>query len=546
MDSILGYEPLGGELWNKLMSKCSPLSVEALGKSLKSLEVGTPPTPSFKLYGKTDVSVATDFLDSLRKESFPTWMLEYERSRLEKFGPQGGHAPWKDVAADFDLYRTRPAKVTYTSATVRKTMQKDYSYLKCSMLSLKDCFRYLDEEDKIQDRAAGWNTFQLKKTDAKAQQEALLLARTGEWENGCGYVFGRYNKKKRRIFMPMPYSSMLKQAQYFVPFLTGIQNDLRAKMERSSYTFWADKIGFDPCFEIMGRLVKAKRSNKPDTILVYIQRDFEKMDTTTATSQYEEMFIPCLDAAYHQAMPDLHKAMYFTTKAPIITPSGILTGDHGTASGAEVTNGGETCCNDYYDRRIQEILKEICKIYFTLLTTQGNGDDGTSVYEIYLKDFDEFVRCYTAAADKAARECGFRTQAAKWRIDKEFGLYCQNMYWYEDGNMKWAYPATLILNSIVNPEHQYKPKDWDKDYRDIDIIEKLDNGRGLPYYKELVMYVCKGTKYPLLGSTEQETARILSKYDKYRSLQYQSERFNREEYNISKSPTVRLLLDMRK
>lgn len=544
MDSDSRLEPLGGKLWNELMKLCSAESVAALRRSLASLEAGRAPTPSFKLYGKSDVSVATDFLASLRKDEFPDWMLKYEESRLEKWGPQGGHAPWKDVEEDFSLYSTRPVTVTYTSASVRKSMQRDYASLKCNMMSLSECFKYLNDEDKIQDRAAGWNTFQLKKTDASAQAEALRLARSGQWKQGCGYVFGRYNKKKKRIFMPMSYSSMLKQAQYFVPFLTGIQNDLRSKQSRSSFTFWADKIGFDNCFDIMGKLIDQRRSDKHSTTIVFIQRDFEKMDTTTASSQYEEFFLPTLDAAYHQRMSDMHDAMLFTTNAPIITPSGILTGNHGTASGAEVTNGGETVCNDYYDRRIQELLSLSYHKWYVLLTTQGNGDDGTSVYEV--ADFESFVQAYTAAANQAASECGFRTQADKWRIDREFGLYCQNMYWLEGNKCKWAYPATLILNSICNPEHQYTPAQWDKDYRDIDIIEKLDNGRGLPYYPELVNYVCKGTKYPLLGSTEQETARILSKYDKYRSLQYQTERFNREDYNISQSPTVNLILSMRK
>lgn len=542
-----GLKPLDSEFWKELSQYCNAESLQALKRSLASLEAGQAPTPSFKLYGKTDISVVTDFFNGLRKEKYPKWMLTYEESRREKFGPQGGHAPWKEVEEDFLLYKTRPVQVSYVSADVLKQMQKKYSILRCQMLSASDTIKYLKDEDKIQTRAAGWNTFNLKKTDVKAQAEALKLVKTGDWQKGYGYVFGRYNKKKKRIFMPMPFSSMIKQAQYYVPFLTGIQSSLHILAERSPFTFWADKIGFANCFSIMGKLIKS-RYKADGWILVYIQRDFEKMDTTTASSQYEQLFVPNLDAAYHQKFDDLNRAMLFTTNAPIITPSGIMTGNHGTASGAEVTNGGETVCNDYYDNRIQELLaqKKGSLDFFTLLTTQGNGDDGTAVYAVDPQHYDLFVRIYTESADQAARECGFRTQAAKWRIDKEFGLYCQNMYYYDGNEVKWAYPATLILNSIVNPEHEYTPKDWDKDYRDIDIIEKLDNGVGLPYYHELVDYVCNGTKYPLLGANEQETARILSKYDKYRSLQYRSERFNRENYDISKSPTVNYILAKRK
>lgn len=537
---------LGKTDWETLRRQCSVDSIRALERSLSSLEAGQAPTPSFKLYGKTDISVVTDFFSSLRKDVAPQWMLDYEKSRQEKFGPQGGHAPWSKLIDDFLLYKSRPVEVATISERQLKEMQRNYASLRCQMLSASDTLQYLKGEDKIQTRAAGWNTFDLKKTDPKAQSEALRLVRNGEWKQGSGYVFSRYNKLKKRIFMPMPFSSMIKQAQYFVPFLTGIQNDLRSKRGKSSFTFWADKIGFEACFEIMSELYQAK-AIPSDWKIVFIQRDFEKMDTTTGSSQYERIFVPCLDAAFHQRMEDLRAAMLFTTNAPIICPSGTMTGNHGTASGAEVTNGGETVCNDYYDHRLREIVDGTADTTkYILVTTQGNGDDGTSVYAVKPDYVEQFRKIYTAAADQAAQECGFRTQADKWRIDLEFGLYCQNMYWLEGSEFKWAYPATLILNSIVNPEHEYTKAQWDKDYRDIDIIEKLDNGVGLPYYHELVDYVCEGTKYPLLGSSEEETKRILSKYDRYRELQYQTERFNRESYNISNSPTVKYILSKRK
>lgn len=539
-----GLAPLD---WESLRRDCSPDSIRALERSLKALEAGQAPTPSFKLYGKTDVSVVTNFLQSLRKGDYPSWMLDYEDSRVSKFGPQGGHAPWKEIKDDFMLYLSRPTGVSYVDSDVIKEMNRDYRQLSCNMLSVTDTLAQLKNDDKILERAAGWNTFQLKKTDIAAQQEAIRVAKTGVWKKGKGYVFSRYNKLKKRIFMPMPFSLMLKQGQYYVPFLSGIQKDLLLKKNRSPFRFWAEKNGFKECFDVMSRSLRDVRFPNSWKI-VYSQRDFEKMDTTTGYEQYNKLFVPSLDAAYHQAMPDMHEAMLMTVTAPIITPSGITTGPHGTASGAEVTNGGETVCNDYYDRRLRKILEDECnekRIRYTLITTQGNGDDGTSVFAVHPADYRAWKDLYTAAADQAAKECGFRTQASKWRIDTDFGLYCQNMYWIEGNEFKFAYPAALILNSVINPEHQYQPSDWDKDYRDLDICEKLDNGVGLPYYRELVIYVDKGMKYPLLGRSEAETKRILSKYERYRQLQYQTENFNRRDWNPSSSPTVNLILGMR-
>lgn len=537
--------------WRELERFCSPVSIRALKNSLAALDAGMPPTPSFKLYGRSDIGVVTDFLDSLAHSRYPDWMLDYEKSRLEKFGPQGGHAPWNELVEDFILYYTRPENEITVDPKLLQEMEKDYAGLTCRLLRPEDTLRYLKDTDKIKERAAGWNTFQLKKTDPYAQEVALRLSKSGLWIHGKGYVFSRYNKLKKRIFMPMPFSSMIVQARWFVDFLRQIQTDLLERVERSPYTFWAEKNGFDFCFTLMSRQLRHKASSA-GMKLMYIQRDFEKMDTTTGTAQYEGIFLPILQAAHHltskNEIDTLKSAMLFTTQCPILTPSGVIPGNHGTASGAEVTNGGETICNDYYDRRVrsecERLNRELKKpIKYVLVSTVGNGDDGSTVFLVEQERYDEFKTIYTKAANLAARECGFRVQARKWRISDEFGLYCQNMYWEQNGEFKWAYPAVLILNSIINPEHEYNKKDWDKDYRDLDIAEKLYNGRGLLYFKELVIYVCNGLKYPLFGTSERETARILSKYDKYRSLQYESENFNRRDFDMN--AMVKFVLDLR-
>lgn len=530
--------------WEGLARFCSPESIEALEHSLVSLEAGASPTPSFKLYGRTDVSLVTDFLSSLRKEGkYPQWMLDYEDTRVEKFGPQGGHAPWAELEDDFLLYGSRPVDVSHVSPQLLWKMEDRYSNLRCQMWSVDTAVQYLKKE-KLQDRAAGWNTFQLKKTDPKAITEAVRLARNGNWTRGYGYVFSRYNKKKKRIFMPMPFSLMIKQSQYFVPFLRAIQDSLLRDRSDSPYLFWADKVGFDKCFEILTE--KMRKSRTGFRYLVWVQRDFEKMDTTTGFSQYRTFVDPVIGSAMHYkpgSAPyrEMASVLDATTTMPIVTPTGTMTVEHGTASGAEITNGGETICNDYYAARVNELMSYFGRNEVEILSC-GNGDDGMSLWGT--NDLEGFKTRIQEAASQAAEECGFRVQSDKWFISDIFGLYCQNMVWLEDRQIHFAYPAALILNSIINPEHEYTPSQWDRDYRDLDIIQKLDNGKGLPYFHQLIEYVRKGMKYPLLGSSQAETKRILSKYERYRSLQPLSENFNRQDWNITSSPTVKYLLGL--
>lgn len=540
------------ETWFKGIS---PNAKRHLLNSMASLEAGRAPTPSFKLYGKSDVSLVDDFFAEVKRKgiAIPEWQFEYEMSRKSKFGPQGGYKPWSELKEDFELYYSRPEEVDPRDIyEAQRSTEVKYQKLNCRLMSLSDTLKFLKDDDKIQERAAGWRNFDLKKTDPIAQKDALADARSGNWLNGFGYTFSRYNKTKKRLFFPMPFSLMILEAQYYGPFLKAIQNSLRIEKHNSPFVFWADKIGFDPMFdEIVTPLCKGYDPSH----FIFVQRDFEKMDTTTGFSQTKNMFIPKLARAYgikrgSRAYSYLEELFYFGATCPIATPGGMYTGYRGKASGATTTNGDETGDNETFNAVwLQELAKLVNgKFEYKVICSHGNGDDGFALF--YLLDMahsSEFKKYIARAAELAAKKCKFRVQGDKWFISELYGLYCQRMIAWKNNKMWNGYPATLILNSIVNPEKEYSPQDWDKDYRDIDIIEKLDNGANLEYFHELVDFVDNGMKYHLLGTDEKELHRILSKYERYRALQ--SESFNYQNLesrgDITKSPTIKYLLEKR-
>mgnify|MGYP004447632765 FL=1 len=535
---------------------------EHLLKSLHNLEVGRETTPCFKLYGSSSVEIVKRFLDSIdwNRIDVPDGWKEYEYDRLSKFGPQGGYRPWKEISELFHLYQSR-LKPCYVVLESFNEFIKNYGTIFCQMLKVDDTLAELIATDKIQDRAAGCRRFALKKKDPEAQKVAIKDFKSGLADQFFMYTFSRYYKNKIRLFMPGPFASMLDQSRYVLPFLTAIQNDIKAKRASSSLVQHADKIGFDECFSIMSEEINNEISSSDISKLafVYVQGDFEKMDTTTGTSQYEKLFIPAIAKSFRYSAKsknysELHKSMIKTTTMPIASPEGMMTGEHGTGSGMENTNIGEGCSNDYYQ------LNQIKKLYqyakrkhlrIKVVSRRVNGDDSCLVIILYdptpekLAILKEIIQ---ASAEDSAEECGFIINE-KWRIDENFGLFCQNAFWYDvkERRIKWFYPSSLILNSILNPEHEYAKSEWDKDYRDIDIAEKLDNGRNLPYFTQLVKFVDNGMRFPLLGRNEQETSRILSKYERYRALQPEHERWNKLAYlsNMSNSPTLNLILKLR-
>lgn len=343
---------------------------------------------------------------------------------------------------------------------------------------------------------------------------------------------------------------MLVEAQYYFPFLRHIQSSLLLDKHKSPFTFWADKVGFDRMFrDIVTPIVSQYDTSK----LVYIQRDFEKMDTTVGEEQTTFSFYPRIKAAFNltpQEEAKWRKIIHFGATSPVVTPDGVYTGYRGKASGANTTNGDETCCNEDFDLLFQQILAKHCAeegIVYKLIYSAGNGDDGMGIYELQdPSKLERFTELLNLSAKEAAEMLGYRVND-KWFVSADFGLYCQRMYAWKDNKMWSGYPATLILNSIVNPEKQYSKSDWDKDYRDLDIVEKLDNGKDLEYFHELVDFVDNGMKYRLLGRSEKETSRILSKYERYRALQEDAFNKDNEERfkNISSSPTVQYLLSKR-
>lgn len=528
----------------------SPDAKKHLLSSLSNLRDGAPTTPQFPLYGKSDWSVVTDFLEKISSQSdVPPWLLEYEYSREEKFGPQGGHAPWDELRDNAELYYTRPQPVSRTVLD-----GTDYKGMHLHMLSVNDTLQVLKSDNKIQTRAAGWRAFNLKKTDPMAQRMALEDIHSGNWRKGWAYFFSRFNKQKKRLFIPMPFSSMILQAQYYNPFLKYIQDDLRAKLSDSKFRFWADKIGFGNCFH---RVLEPMLAGVDPSHIVYVMRDFDKMDTSTGVAQKTAFFLSKLANAFDfstnsQNYERMKEIMLFSNRCPIATPDGMWTGDHGEASGATVTNGGETCCNESYNAEMQDILRKsvAANLYYREIISLGNGDDGITLYELGdVSRFDEFAAAIRKAAEGAAENCGFVIQAEKWDIHLgTYGKYCQYLVDWNGSLLRAMYPASLILNSIVNPEKEYAQADWDKDYRDIDVVMKLTNGQELPYFHELIDYVDNGMKYRLLGNSEEATRRILSKYDSYRALQDGSAEFNQwndADAGLASNPVVVYLLNKR-
>lgn len=509
--------------------------------SMRSLETAQASIPAVPLYGKEDWSVVTDFYKFAQSKGivYPKWQLEYELSRESKFGNQGGHAPFKELQPDVEMYVTNCRECN--APVIPETIQK-YRRLNCRKRTLHETLQNQVAEDKIQDKAASWSDFDLKKTDPIAQQHALAYARNGYWRDSWGYLFSYKKKNKNRIFVPVPFSVNILQAQFHDPMLRAIQQDLKLNLGKSEFSFFGDKASFGILFntimpEKKADFIKTEGLSSQDKI-VYVVRDFYHMDTTQGPSQKAHHYVPKLAAAFgikpgSQAYADLEEIILYSNRMPIATPIGMITNkDKGEGSGATVTNQGEGCSNEDFDFVFNERVLSSCKeadLKVKRIDSYGNGDDGASRYVIYDYNDDKlasFIDIVEEAADWTCSLFKF-IKNEKWKISTEYGIYCQyEIYEDEKGELHADYPASLALNSGMHPMREISKEQWDSDFVDIrwmQILAPLSQRRD---FSVLVEYVDNGLKRGLFGKSRADFDRILSKYERYRALQDSSHEYN--------------------
>lgn len=531
LNEAVVYDPLDKD-WFKGVS---PEAQEHLINSMEHLKTAQDPTPSVPLYGKDDWTVVEGYYEFAQKKGykFPKWQLEYELSRESKFGRQGGHASWDELRPDVEMYVTNVStcEVEAIDATVKK-----YSTLNCKIRSAEDVVKQQKKANKIEDTAAGWRNFNLKKIDPQAQLSAIHDAKTGAWKESWAYIFSYIRKRKNRIFVPAPFCVNILQGKYHDPFLEAIQKDLRANLDKSEFCFWGDKISFKSLFQ---DIMPKKRSASAQGYVLYVVRDFYHMDTTQGAMQKSKHYIPKLAAAFGirqgtRQYSELEEIINYSNKFPIATPSGVIVNEYkGEGSGATVTNNGETACNEDFDYVLTKLIYDalakagIKGVYH--LDSYGNGDDGLSRWILPSLDpalIEQVSKIIDECADVACALFGY-LKNDKWKIRPDYGIYCQYEIYEDDkGVMHADYPVSLALNALMHPMKEITKSQWDSDFvdwRSEQVLRPLSNREDFPL---IIEYVNNGLKYGLFGRTAKDFSRILSKFERYRALRDSSYQFN--------------------
>lgn len=470
---------------------------------LEKLRLGANPTPRSPLFSdKSTSEVFEEWMEVLnREESKYPQLVEYDKSRMSKVGPQGGYPPLTDRMDDFKAYFTSPHDITvdadkreYLINKVREMLfgnerdKRPLSYERVVEIDIK--------QGKLNTNSGppGFG----RRSDPENQKRAIADAYSGKWEDYPAIVGSRGQRGKDRFYFLFPFSANIVEKSFLIPLMETIR-----KRGVLSFSAWE---GFGAVEQAMHK----QQFFKGKTL---ISMDFTTMDKYSGEAFMDLVFEIIAPYFQKESRDLLKRSLYHSVRISLmIGIDKIAYGSHGLASGSGWTNFTESV--------FSQCVRDLLAIGFNepLLGDQGLGDDSACSFIT-----DLFKDAPDRIADVSA-EMGQNANPDKQRISSDTIIYLQRFFdtsiTIKGTNVvAGSYPSILALNSAMNPERFHDPRKWNEKMEIIRWIMILENCNHLPYFTELIEFVMKGDKFKLGLTIPGFLKRgVVTAYDEARSI----------------------------
>lgn len=275
--------------------------------------------------------------------------------------------------------------------------------------------------------------------------------------------------KTRNFWIP-PIALVIFEMMYYPPILEFQRNQ----------SWRAALVGPDMVDERVTQLILESLERDVSVI----SHDFEEYDAS-AKSELQNGAFGYFKDLYQKSE---HKNIDFIANRfcniPLVTPDGIMTGEHGIPSGSVFTNEvGST---------IQYLVARSSKLVFTE-NMQCQGDDGIVI--VKTDNVDQYIANFA--------KYGLKINKSKTLIKPSSGTFCRKYYdieYINKGKIGGIYPVYRALCRLVFPERWTNFEDFQiegKDYYSIRAISILENCKHHPLFRELVEFVYRLDKYKL-------------------------------------------------
>lgn len=382
-------------------------------------------------------------------------LIKIEESQISKFGPRSIAKPYserKESIMDGFKHDDCP-ELEIVNQTARNTLRplSICSALKFLKNSTNSGLPYLLRKGLVKERVVDNFSELLARKDP-----CLMFTRTQE------------NQKTRTVW-GYPIADTLNEMMFYRPVL-----EFQKKLKWRSALLGPDDV--------------AKRISE-----MYIMKDVSSSFISIDFSAYDQSISPTLqkfafdyirimyDSQQHDSIDYIRDRF---KSIPLVTPQGVLTGDHGVPSGSTFTNE--------VDSIVQYL---ILKQHFSneMLSFQVQGDDGA-----YLIKNKSVERLYSTF-----EKYGLKVNTDKSLVSEDTVTYLQCLYhkdYLSEGKLVGVYPTYRALGKIIFPERWASIEDFGltgSDYFSIRTISILENCKYHPLFETLVNFIYSLDKYKL-------------------------------------------------
>lgn len=471
-------------------------SNNGLKQALRRLEVGSPDTPRSWFYEDKDpLWILGTITAKLKAMMDLKSIADYDLSKSDKFGPQGGTAPLKERLDSFNEYFEHLNSPEIINDPIwKKAKQLAIQRLQFNEAGVPATLKAVVARGLGEDKyntSSGYPLY-LKRKNPKAIEEALSVgSRCIELKYPCTLgsraTMGKTGKNARTIFMAamsvningqrfqQPLQDYIRSRQ--IPFFTPWEgwDHVQARISE----FWKDCLKFGADYTKMDQ-----HFNKYHGLEVYdvIKHYFKREYWTELKSIIEYVFT-----------------------VPIITNLGYIDQEHAMPSGSEWTNFLETVWNYIFC-----IYLEL-KYHLRFKCVMGIGDDQlwflegkwdpkgiTWIIDVVMKEFERAgLPGNKDKQEVSLTETGFlqRFMCSEWN-----GL---------DGDQTAAGVYSLIRNvtSQVYPERYHNEKEWDSSMFALRVVMIAENCCNHPLFEWYIKdFVAKANPNILEWVRQSDTA----------------------------------------
>lgn len=413
-------------------------------------------TPIGKDNDPNDILLKFDEVFEKNRFKMNETLISLENSNRDKYGPRSIAIPWKD--------RVKSLRVSFENSSYDKIVVKALpGRSNLRPLSLQHALKllknntnsglpYYTKKGIVKERVLDKYDTLLKRKDP-----CILFTRTQE-------------QSKTRNVWGFPIADTLNEMRYYSPLLA-YQKGLSYRSALTSP---------DTVSRHMTDLIN--KSSSGGSTLVSI--DFAAYDTSAKSELQGAAFDYIKSLFQAKCLAELNYIEDRFRSIGILTPDGVISGDHGVPSGSTFTNEVDS---------IIQIIIATSLPYITYDTMQVQGDDG--VYLVPLDKVDELFDRF--------KTNGLNVNGDKSFVSNKFAVFLQNLYhidYLKDGIIGGVYPVYRALNRIIHQERWSTFEDHGlngKDYYSIRTICICENCKYHPLFRELVEFILKYDKYSL-------------------------------------------------